>query len=117
MRAELYRPDVPDATIAVATWSGGRATLEVVGEPVDGLDRLLRPIAVVVDDPSLRRPGTHGESVLEPGSSEWFRGALFTRAPGLGLAVRFVGESVRGGWDPASQYEAFEERIDRLTSS
>jgi hypothetical protein len=72
---------------------------------------------VVVDDTSLRRPGTHGASLLEPGSGEWFRAALLTRAGALGLAVRFVAERVEGGWDPAQQFGAFEERVDRLTSS
>jgi hypothetical protein len=117
MRAELYRPDAPDATVAVATWSGGRASIQAVEEPIEGLDRVLRPTAVAVDDTSLTHPGTHGGSVLEPGSYAWFRGALLVRAPELGLSVRFVADSVRGGWDPASQSEAFDERIDRLTAS
>jgi hypothetical protein len=113
VRAELYRPEAPDATVAVATWSGGRASVE----PVEGLEPLLRPTAVVVDDPSLRRPGTHGPSLLEPGSGEWFRAALLTRSEALGLAVRFVAETVEGGWDPAQQFGDFEDRVDRLTSS
>jgi len=117
MRAELYRPDDPDTTVAVATWSAERASLEPVGEAVEGLERLLRPTPVVVDDASLIRAGTHGESLLEPGSSRWFRAALLTRAGALGLAVRFVAETVEGGWDPASQYQAFDEWVDRLTSS
>jgi hypothetical protein len=71
---------------------------------------------VVVDDAALRRAGTHGESLLEPGSSAWFRAALLTRAPALGLAVRFVAERIEGGWDPALQFGGFEERVDRFTS-
>ena len=43
---------------------------------VEGLDTLLRPTPVVVDDPSLRPPGTSGDVLLEPGSSAWFRAAL-----------------------------------------
>lgn len=117
MRAELYRSDDPETAVAVATWSGGRASVEALGGAVEGLERLLRPTSVVVDDPSLRRPGTHGESVLEAGSGEWFRAALLTRAPTLGLAVRFVAQTVEGGWDPAQQFGTFEERVDRLTSS
>jgi hypothetical protein len=117
VRAELYRPDDPDATVAVANWAGGRASVEPVGEAMEGLEHLLRPTPVVVDDPSLRRPGTHGSSLLEPGSGEWFRAALLTRAEALGLAVRFVAEIVEGGWDPAQQFGGFEERVDRLTSS
>lgn len=117
MRAELYRPEDPETTLAVATWSDGRASVEAVGGSVKGIDRLLRPTSVVVDDPSLRRPGTHGSSLLEPGSGEWFRAALLTRAQALGLAVRFVAETVEGGWDPAQQFGRFEDRVDRLTSS
>jgi hypothetical protein len=117
MRAELYRPDDPETAVALATWVDGRASVESVGEPVEGLDALLRATAVVVDDAALRRPGAHGASLLEAGSGEWFRAALLTRAEGLGLAVRFVAERVEGGWDPAQQFGAFEEQVDRLTSS
>lgn len=117
MRAELYRPEHPETTLAVATWTGGRDSLEPVGEPAEGLETILRPTPVVVDDTALRGPGTHGASLLEPGSGEWFRAALLDRAPKIGLAVRFVAERVEGGWDPAQQYGGFEERIDRLTSS
>ncbi len=90
MRAELYRADDPEKLVAFATWSHGRATLEVIDRSMQGLDALLRPTPVVVDDPSLRGPGTHGESLLEPGSFGWFRAALVQRAEGLGLRVRFV---------------------------
>ena len=113
MHAELYRPESPDTTVAVATWSEGRASVE----PVKGLEPLFRPTAIVIDDPSLRGPGTHGPSLLEPGSGEWFRAALLTRAGALGLAVRFVAEVVEGGWDPAQQFGDFQDRVDRLTSS
>jgi hypothetical protein len=113
MRAELYRPDDAQTVVAVATWSGGRGKLEPTGEPLDGLDALLRPIPVVVDDPSLRHPGTSGPSVLEPGSLAWFRAALVQRAPELGLAVRFVAERIDGGWDPARAYGALPEVVDR----
>ena len=116
MRAELYRPDDPDTPVAVATWSGGRASVEALDGAPEGLERLLHPTPVVVDDPSLRRPGTHGASLLEPGSGGWFRAALLTRAEAIGLSVRFVAETVEGGWDPAQQYGRFEDRIDRLTS-
>ena len=116
MRAELYRPEHPETTVAVAAWAGGRASVEPVGDAVEGLDRLLRATPVVVDDAALRRPGTHGASMLEPGSGEWFRAAMLTRAPTIGLAVRFVADHVEGGWDPAQQFGGFEERIDRLTS-
>jgi hypothetical protein len=116
VRAELFRADDPQALVAVATWSNGHPRLEVLDPSVDGLDGLLRPTPVVVDDPSLRGPGTSGESLLEPGSLEWFRAALATRAEPLGLRVRFVTMQIEGGWDPAANYRTFEEQIERLAS-
>ena len=116
MRAELYRADDPEKLVAVATWSHGRATLEVIDRSMQGLDLLLRPTPVVVDDPSLRPAGTRGEALLEPGSSAWFRAALRTRAEPLGLRVRFVARQIVGGWDPAASYRSFGEQADRLSS-
>jgi hypothetical protein len=117
VHAELYRPEDPEAVVAVATWSQGRASLELLDPSVEGGDELLRPTPVVVDDPSLRAPGTHGEALLEPGSTAWFRAALLARAEARGLRVRFVATRIVGGWDPAASYRSFEEQIDRLTSS
>ena len=117
MRAELYRADDPEKLVAVATWSHGRATLEVIDRSMQGLDALLRPTPVVVDDRSLRGPGTHGESLLEPGSFAWFRAALVQRGEGLGLRVRFVAPDIVGGWDPAASNRSFDEEVERLASS
>jgi hypothetical protein len=117
VRAELHRVDDPEKLVAVATWSHGRATLEVIDPSLQGLDAVLRPTPVVVDDPSLRRPGTRGESLLEPGSFGWFRAALVQRADGLGLRVRFVAPEIVGGWDPAASYRSFDEEVERLASS
>jgi len=117
VRAELYRPDAPESIVAIATWSGGRANLEVLDASIERLDTLVRPTPVVVDDPSLRAPGTHGEALLEPGSSAWFRAALQTRAEPLGLRVRFVTRQIVGGWDPAASYRSFGEQVDRMSSS
>lgn len=117
MRAELFRADDPQALVAVATWSDGRPGLDVLDSSVEGLDGLLRPTPVVVDDPSLRGPGTSGESLLEPGSLEWFRAALATRAEPLGLRLRFVTTHIEGGWDPAANYRTFDEQVERLASS
>lgn len=117
MRAELYRPDDPNAVVAVATWSNGRTSLDVLDQSVEGLDGLLRPTPVVVDQPSLRGPGTSGESLLEPGSLDWFREVLVSRAEPLGLRVRFVATEIVGGWDPAANYRTFEQQIERLSSS
>lgn len=116
MHAELYRPDDPQTVVAAATWADRRPTLEVLDPTVTGLEALLRPIPVVTDDPSLRRPGSSGEVLLEPGSSAWFRAALLARAPAFDLAVRFVAERITGGWDPAAAYETFDEQVDRLAS-
>lgn len=116
MRAELYRAVDPQAVVAVATWSNDRASLEVLDPTVDGLDELLRPTPVVVDDASLRGQGSSGESLLEPGSLEWFREALLMRAEPLGLLVRFVTTEIVGGWDPAANYRRFDEQIERLSS-
>jgi hypothetical protein len=117
VRAELYRPDAPESVVAIATWSDGRANLEVLDASIEHLETLLRPTPVVVDDPSLRPPGTHGEALLEPGSSAWFRAALQTRAEPLGLSVRFVARQIVGGWDPAASYRSFDEQVDRWSSS
>ena len=117
IRAELYRPDDPDSTVAVATWGAASARIEPTAGEVEGLDPLLRPTPVVVDDPALRPLGTHGDVVLWPGSLEWFRAALLTRAPALGLAVRFVVDEIANGWDPASNYRTFEEQARRLAGA
>lgn len=116
MRAELHRPDAPDAVVAIATWDGAQARLEVKDPSVVGLDRILRTTPIASDDPSLRHPGTSGPVVLQPGDLEWFRAALLTRAPELGLTVTFVSEAVEGGYDPASQYRSFEEQVERLSN-
>lgn len=117
MRAELYRPDEPERVVAVASWSGIGASIEVIEPAVEGLDRILRSTPVVVSDPSLLPRGARGEAVLQPGSLEWFRAALLTRAPSLGLAVRFVVDDVRNGWDPAANYRTFDEQVRRLTAT
>lgn len=118
MRAELYRSEDPEVVVAVAVWRDGRALLEPAegasdGAP-EGLASIFRPTPVVVEDPSLRQQGTHGETVLEPGSLEWFRSALLTRVEALGLSVRFVPGVTEGGWDPAAQYRTFEQQVERL---
>jgi hypothetical protein len=117
MRAELYRADAPDTSVAVAWWDGSAAHIEALGDPIEGVEGLLRPIPVVVDDASLRRQGTHGPSLVQPGSLEWFRAALLARAPALGLSVRFVPGVVEGGWDPAAQYRTFEQQIEWLDAA
>jgi hypothetical protein len=117
IRAELHPPDDPGTIVAIATWNDGSPRVQPTGDEVPGLDSIFRATPVVVDDPSLRPLGTHGEVVLEPGSLEWFRAALVARSEALGLAVRFVVDEVRGGWDPAAAYRTFREQARRLASS
>jgi hypothetical protein len=117
LRAELYRSGEPERVVAVARWSGTGASIELVDSGVEGLDRLLRPTPVVVTDPALLPRGARGEAVLQPGSLEWFRSAVSTRAPSLGLAVRFVVDDVRNGWDPAANYRTFEQQVRRLSAT
>ncbi|MGE5460347.1 MAG: hypothetical protein ACM3WR_06955 [Solirubrobacterales bacterium] len=116
MRAELYRPDAPEEVVAVATWKDSSADLEAGPDAPEGLGAILRPTPLVIDDPSLRAQGTHGEILLEPGSLPWFRAALQTRTEALGLAVRFVPGVREGGWDPAGLSRTFEQQVERLTA-
>lgn len=113
MRAELYREGSPDEVVIAVAWNGGSPAIEI-GADVAGADTLLRRTPVVTADASLRRLGTSGSSMLEPGSLAWFRAAVAERGAALGLSVRFVTGPVRGGWDPASQYRDFTEQATRL---
>jgi hypothetical protein len=79
------------------------------------IERAFRPTPVVVDDPSLRYPGTSGESVLHPGDLEWFRAVAHVRVPAeTGLVARSVPGVIVGGYDPAANYRRFSEQIERL---
>lgn len=117
MRVEIHRLDDPGRVVAVATWSPVGSTLDVLDPSIGGLDGLLRATPVVVEDPSLRSLGAHGETLLHPGSLEWFRAALVARAREVGLGVRFVRERIEGGWDPAAAYRTFRDQVGRLASS
>jgi len=115
VRAELFRPDAPDAVVAVATWDDGRSSLEAT-ESIEGLDRILRATPVVVPGGFPQQLGATGDTLEQPGTLEWFRAALLERAPTFGLAVRFVAADVRNGWDPAANYRTFEQQEWRLAS-
>jgi hypothetical protein len=117
IRAELYRHEVPEDIVAVATWRDGSGRIEATAGAIEGLDSVLRPTPVVVDDAALRPLGTHGDVALSPGSPAWFRAALITRTASLGLSVRFVAEDVRNGWDPAANYRTFEQQVGRLADA
>ena len=116
MRAEFYRPDDPAEVVGAARWDGRTARVEAGDQDTgSAISRVFRPTPVVVDDPSLRPLGAHGESVVQPGSLDWFRAAAVTRSDEEGLRVRFVPQvRVGGGWDPASAYRTFRQTVARL---
>jgi hypothetical protein len=118
VRADFYREADPETVVGSARWDGRRA--EVTSEDTDvrgALSRLFRATPVVVDDPSLRSAGTFGESVIQPGSLEWFRLAALSRAQNADLRVRLVPEvEVKTGWDPASAYRTFPQVVTHLES-
>jgi hypothetical protein len=118
MRAELYRSapaeGEPVTVVAIATWRDGRASIESLDASVAGLDAVVRPTAVAIDDPALRSQGTAGEVLLQPGDRVWFVAAVRTRAAALGLSARFVPDAGPGGWDPASEYRTFDQQVEKL---
>lgn len=116
MRAEFYRDRNGGQDAAVATWDGRRVSIEASdADARSALERVFRLVPVVVDDAALRSLGANGESLIQPGSLEWFRAAAFTRGPAEGLAVRVVPEVVgKGGWDPAAAYRTFRDAMDRI---
>lgn len=104
--------------MATATWLDGGVVVES-GDPdlTTSIERAFRPVPVVVDDPSLRYPGTSGESVLQPGDLDWFRAVAQVRVPAeTGLVARSVPGVTVGGYDPAANYRRFSEQIARLES-
>jgi hypothetical protein len=118
MRAEFYRPDDPSEVLGQARWNGRTAVVETEDDDARAaIARVFRLTPVVLDDPSLRPLGAHGESVVQPGSLDWFRAAAMSRAESEGIRVRFVPE-VRGkdGWDPASSYRTFRQTVARLVA-
>lgn len=111
-------PPPPLPAVASATWLDGRVVVEADDpELTASIERAFRPVPVVVDDPSLRYAGTHGESVLQPGDLEWFRAVAQVRVPAeTGLVARSVPGVTVGGYDPAANYRRFFEQIERLES-
>ena len=109
-------PPPPIPAVASATWLGDRA--DVASDDPElraAIEHAFRPIPVVIDDPSLRYPGTSGELVLQPGDLEWFRAVAQVRVPAeTGLVPRFVPGVRVGGYDPAANYRPFSEQIARL---
>ena len=116
MRAEFSRPDDGPDVVATVAWDGRGVVIDSKDPDAHGaVERIFRPTPVVVEDASFRSLGARGESVLQPGSLEWFRAAAFSRAEREGFAVRIVPEvAAQGGWDPAAAYRTFREDMDRL---
>ena len=109
-------PPPPAPAVASVVWTDGRAVVEADDPAMkDAIERAYRPTPVVVDDPSLRYPGTHGESLLQPGDLAWCRGVALVRVPAeTGLVPRFVPGVTVGGFDPAANYRRFPEQVERL---
>jgi hypothetical protein len=118
MRVEFHRAaDEEKLTVATADWDGTDVTIRSDDDALrEALARAFRRTPVVVaDDASLRRLGTHGEVVVNPGNLEWFRAAAQVRATSEAVVVaRFVPGVTEGGFDPASDYRTFDEQIERL---
>ena len=115
MKITFHEPDTPDV-VATATWDGRRAVIEAEDASIrDAVRRFFRPVPVVVDDAAYRTLSAHGESVLQPGTPEWFRAAAIARAPEAGFAARVVPEAEAGaGWDPAANYRTFRDQVRRI---
>jgi hypothetical protein len=116
MRVEFHPPDEPERVVAEAVWDDSRAVVQAPDEERRAaVERFFRLTPVVLEDPALRPRGSRGETVLQPGSLEWFRAAALTRAAESGLAARIVPEVAGpGGWDPAAAYRTFRESVDLL---
>jgi hypothetical protein len=99
-------------------WMGDRVIVDSDDSKLKAsIERAFRSVPVVVDDPSLRYPGTSGESVLQPGDLEWFRAVAQVRVPAeTGLVARSVPGVKVGGYDPAANYRRFAEQMERLVS-
>src|ERR1044071_7372710 len=101
MDVEYYQPDDEQKrTVATASWDGREVTVASEDASVrESLAGSFRRSPVVVDDPSLRRPGAAAPS----GATDE-----------TGLTARFVPGRIVGGFDPAANYRRFEEQIERL---
>ncbi len=117
MNVEFSAPDDEQKqTVATVSWDG--RTVTVASDDAAVREKLVyafRKTQVVVDDASLRRLGTSGPVVLQPGSLEWFRAVAGSRATvETGLAARFVPDAVVSGFDPAANYRSFGEQMELL---
>jgi hypothetical protein len=117
VNVEFYAPDDEQKiAVATATWDGSNVTVTASDPQVrDTLAGAFRRTPIVTDDAALRRLGTSGPAVVQPGTLEWFRAVARHRATAdSGLQARFVPGLDAGGFDPASGYRTFEEQLERL---
>jgi hypothetical protein len=116
VKALFARTEAPDQIVGSAVWGPEGVTVEAEDDAArQAIDRILRPVPVMVDDPSQRSYGTSGPVVLTPGSLRWFRTAAEVRSKEDGLAVRFVPRAEAPvGWDPAGAYRTFNDAVERM---
>jgi len=117
MEAEYYAPDDEEKrAVASASWDGREVTVTSDDADVrDKLTRAFRKTPIAIDEPALRRRGTHGPVVIQPGNLEWFRAVARARATEeAGLAARFVAGKIVSGWDRAADYRRFGDQIEKL---
>lgn len=113
MRAEFFRPDVPDDVVGSAEWDGPRVVIRADDDAVrTTLERIFRLSPVMTPDPAARPTGARADAIIEPGTLEWFREAAIVRSEPEGLAVRLV-TTRPGGWDPAGSYVPMETWVGR----
>jgi|SRR5438477_3607684 len=119
MRVEFSRPAAPDDVVGRARWDGKRAEIESDDDEVRAsLEKVFRLTSVVANDASMRMLGATGDSVIQPGSLEWFRAAALLRSKEVGLAARVVPDFHPGlGWDPAASYRTFRNQIRRIDAA
>jgi hypothetical protein len=115
LKAEFYRDGSPDGVVGTATWDGHGVRCAADEEEVRrSVEWIVRPVPVVIEDPSLRSYGTSGPVQLAPGSLQWFMAAAESRAREVGLRVRFTAGAQAGpAWDPAGTYRPFTQQIER----
>jgi hypothetical protein len=115
MQAEFYREGAPEDVLGRAVWDGSGVRIDAEDESARAsLERIFRPVPVVVDDPSLRSYGTSGPVQLPPGGLLWFRAAAEARSKDEGLRVRLASPAQTAmGWDPAGAYRTFINQVER----
>src|SRR5438067_13456658 len=76
------RPEEVPSVVGAATWTGREVEIEPAAEEgaEAAIRRVFRPEPVLVDDPSLRSPGSSGPTLLEPGDLRWFLAVARVRA-------------------------------------